>query len=653
MCTSLSLSRTVSGRLARRCAPFLWIERNSIPSNTSTKIRCRVNISAHQSRHHCSLQSILGFIRGFSDSGGGLPQSQGDIATGFAGYRTGCKRLVHNGNTGEGKPPADVESRLLMGKQIRADNFVKSLMAAKFEKVPGACEMEVVRGVCDLETGEPNVDVIVRNITLKFWKSCIETVDAPGQRYRVAAIGTPGIGKTFTTPILIRLLLEAGHTVVYHVSTTTSVFQHTSDGCFYEFSPGIGGPCKANVYHGRTAFSDIPSLTLDSTYFVVDPGRSKENCVPPKLFQPKVIVVASPNSRHWGRFFFDERRSSVKGSFKMYPIWTLDELLDAQPIIYPEMSKDTVLRRFHLFGGVPRHVFWPAESVDLLRTQDFAVNNIKLSVVESICRGFTEEVRSFDPSAPRSALIGFELAPDDNGMFKRYVPVLLSDTVKVKVYSKFIRNLWNIILSRKGNGPAIFESYLQSLLSGPTGTSVPVYARSHFGAENRSLFDEFRLPCCQDVLLAADLFETIVDPNSKPFVLYVSSKSNHPLFDSVYKDKNTRTIYAVQGTTGVEHDSNPYHLAEFLRLMDGMGTGWKMLLLYLIPSDKCRFFHTKPVDPIQGPKRQRDKPQSPVYREISLRHTRGQVEIKHVAVSNPTLKADAVLAQLTRRSEEK
>ena len=61
-------------------------------------------------------------------------------------------------------------------------------------------------------------DVIIRNITEHFWQACIDQVDEynenDNKRYRVCAVGTPGIGKTASTPILIRRLLSKGHTVV-------------------------------------------------------------------------------------------------------------------------------------------------------------------------------------------------------------------------------------------------------------------------------------------------------------------------------------------------------------------------------------------------------------------------------------------------------
>ena len=73
-------------------------------------------------------------------------------------------------------------------------------------------------------------NVILRsNITEEFWQEVI----AATSDYRVCAVGTPGIGKTTSTCILIRLLLKQQQTVVYHVRTDEK------DGYVYMFAPPV------------------------------------------------------------------------------------------------------------------------------------------------------------------------------------------------------------------------------------------------------------------------------------------------------------------------------------------------------------------------------------------------------------------------------
>ena len=87
-----------------------------------------------------------------------------------------------------------------------------------YEEIPNSDGMSVLRKVVKLETNV-RADIVIRNITKPFWQACIDTVNTPYMRIRVCAVGTPGTGKTAATPILIRMLLDEGHTVVYLLRT--------------------------------------------------------------------------------------------------------------------------------------------------------------------------------------------------------------------------------------------------------------------------------------------------------------------------------------------------------------------------------------------------------------------------------------------------
>ena len=89
-------------------------------------------------------------------------------------------------------------------EEIKVTQTNETTENAKSYEVSG---MQVLRDVPMLETGA-RCDVVVRPITEPFWKACIEWVDTPNRKYRVCAIGTPGIGKSTTTATLIRLLLQ-------------------------------------------------------------------------------------------------------------------------------------------------------------------------------------------------------------------------------------------------------------------------------------------------------------------------------------------------------------------------------------------------------------------------------------------------------------
>ena len=208
--------------------------------------------------------------------------------------------------------------------------------------------MSVLRNVVDLESAELR-DVVIRNITEDFWQACIKTVDIPNMRYRVCAIGTPGIGKTAFTPILIRMLLLKGHTTVVYIVRTND-----KDGWYYEFKPS-STTITVNVYPETLRNSQVDSLLDPMTYYVVDPGKTKDNCDPNTDLKAKVIVVTSPDERHWGESEFAKQRGSVLGIFKFFPLWSLEALLNARPSILGRSRKNAQIeQRFRQVGGVPR-----------------------------------------------------------------------------------------------------------------------------------------------------------------------------------------------------------------------------------------------------------------------------------------------------------
>ena len=108
--------------------------------------------------------------------------------------------------------------------------FAQSIMQ-DYETIPGNQGMKILRDVTNIETRNEPRDIVIRNITEPFWQSCINVVDKEGVRDRVAAVGSPGIGKTFATPILIRMLLKKNHTVVY-LKRSVKI-----KGWYFEFVP--------------------------------------------------------------------------------------------------------------------------------------------------------------------------------------------------------------------------------------------------------------------------------------------------------------------------------------------------------------------------------------------------------------------------------
>ena len=92
----------------------------------------------------------------------------------------------------------------------RAEAFVASLLG-DMENIENSNGMRVLNNVNDIRTGAYS-SIILRKITELFWRECIKSTKAG---HRVCAVGSSGIGKSCTFPILIRILLLEGKTVVY------------------------------------------------------------------------------------------------------------------------------------------------------------------------------------------------------------------------------------------------------------------------------------------------------------------------------------------------------------------------------------------------------------------------------------------------------
>ena len=93
----------------------------------------------------------------------------------------------------------------------RAEAFVEALLATEPIGVEDGAGMQVLKDVPDLYSGEKST-IILRTVTLPFWDECIKTAE---KGYRVCAVGSPGIGKSTTFPILLKMLLKKEKTVVY------------------------------------------------------------------------------------------------------------------------------------------------------------------------------------------------------------------------------------------------------------------------------------------------------------------------------------------------------------------------------------------------------------------------------------------------------
>jgi hypothetical protein len=463
-----------------------------------------------------------------------------------------------------------------------ANAFINSLMQAEYEDILESDGMLVLRNILDLESGESK-DIVVRKCTLPFWEECIKVVNTTKKRYRVAAIGTPGTGKTTSTPILIRMLLQRGMTVVYLVQT------EKESRWYYKFIPdGITGRITIRIFSEKLDEDDIP--TDPTVYYIVDPGKTKNCCDPPTDFLPKVIIVASPNPLHWGEGDFTKQRGTVKGIMRFYPVWSDHELACAQKTIAPDMTEKTVLDRFYMFGGVPRHVFEDTDDSWLLSLQDGAVDSLTLDQASSVV--YTPNVIGIDCFSPatKSSLLAFQLREDDTGSFERVKSIFVSSLVFQKVTAKFMASLWITMLRRGTEGGLFFEDYACHLMAG--GTEMDFDVRRCVGKSNRAYKHRFikRLGGCSSIRHAVDPVQAA---QASPGVLFRPYDGSFRLIDFMYTDIDD-SFHAFQATIRESHDAKVQDIKD---LQIRVGGGSNLSLYYIVPEGKFDIFVTNPVNP--------------------------------------------------------
>jgi hypothetical protein len=314
--------------------------------------------------------------------------------------------------------------------RMQAQEFIDTLMTANFEPIPDSGGMMYLRDILNLETGRRG-PLIVRTMTNDFWDTCIDLVDTPGMRVRVVAVGTPGIGKTACTPILIRKLLKAGHTVVYLIRTASRM------NWFYQFV-AKGGAYKAEVFPEAGGWNSVPSLESHSTYYIVDPGDTTDSCYPSFMLSPKFILVTAPNSNHWGGSALIKNTENIAGVRRYFPIWTKEELDAARPIMAPGLSDALYERRFLMFGGVPARTFGTMDAAaDALIRQDTALQDLTQREAWSIkTREPHAATDQFQGGAPKDTLMGITLLPKGKDKFDDPCSILLSRNIEEKFYSK-------------------------------------------------------------------------------------------------------------------------------------------------------------------------------------------------------------------------
>lgn len=242
------------------------------------------------------------------------------------------------------------QNKILRIREEVAKEFLTSILK-ETEPFKGSDVMSVMNGVVNLECSSSldeiqRTDVVIRHNTRAFWQSCLDVVDAEGyNRKKVCVIVTPGIGKTTTIAFLIRILMEKKNTTVVYC-----LHQYDNNNNFcYKF---VSANDEPHSQPSVTVFREecYTDHVNPETYCIMDPCRSERSCNPASDLQAKVIIVSSPNSKHWGGEGF--RKSigpNTSGVFRYMPDWSLNEVKVAHEQLGKNsepITLDVLIQRF-------------------------------------------------------------------------------------------------------------------------------------------------------------------------------------------------------------------------------------------------------------------------------------------------------------------
>ena len=485
-----------------------------------------------------------------------------------------------------GAPPTAKKGRidLTAVRKARAVEFLEAIMADLVESEHNEIK-GVMSSVPDPYTGSAR-NVIIRHDDFIFWKQLLEglAVEGVNTPKRVAAVGTPGVGKSTTASFAIRLLLQQGKTVVY--------LHRTADGSGYyiQFSPSEEGQFDTELIPEKTSPTEIPSLYDPESYYLVDPGKTETTCDPAPMVAARVIIVASPDESHWGGSDFEKNdQTGLGGSFLYFPSWDLPQLeAGSNELSGVQFQNGQVAALYAVFGGVPRHVFFPALKERKEKELKRKVDALSDKNLRDLVTGQLNRHSGFGANQPGGGVV--EFVPCDN--FMDVELKLASSSILRWVRIRFMNSIW--IPMATYPSPVswqLLEDYMLYALQNDnqytTRTCVSKTDAAYTTLVNHVLGQ------CTGKSLAADCTSSVlVGPD---LTVFYSSDRLHPLYDMIYKVGNI--YHAFQITLGNSHDAKQRQIDSLVqRLQIGIGER-ELRLYYAVHEGVFDNFVTKPVKP--------------------------------------------------------
>ena len=397
--------------------------------------------------------------------------------------------------------------------------------------------------------------LFVRNQTRVVWNMAMN-------KSRVAVIGSPGIGKSFSIFYFLRLLMQENQTFVFEARKWARVYLFQPDGRAYTVS---------SMVLKRWAVSDCKELQVSQNHYVIDPDKAEDSKV--VSVSANTIIAPSPDVNHLGEF----RKTDGLVKLYMAPL-TLEETMVYASYFGIDEQRTTQL--FQDFGGVLRKVMATEAQVKDLREQREVVVGDKQLVKTFFNSGgalhYSKEAK------PLSQL--FLIAPFETDPQQYRVEFAGAGSANV-LRSMFEKDLAKLLQPKKqvqGLLTGIFESFAHKTLSSGgdfhvrhVGDTAPVFVATLQEQNTREI--DGQLP---------QLLQAAV---SKPRAYCRSTNKQVAVIDACFLD-DSKTLHAFQITTGSAHRFRSQLMREAL----GEVSGIKRIKMYwVVLSDDFFTFNTK------------------------------------------------------------
>ena len=214
------------------------------------------------------------------------------------------------------------------------------------------------------------------------------------------------------------------------------------------------------------------------------------------------------------------------------------------------------------------------------------------------------ELSTLHKKQPRSSLMCYANNCGDS-TFSTGKAEIVSPFVAEKLYSKFIRDLWDLMISDPFIGaPKVFETYCRTLMVGtakdfqrrPGEQKSSGQAKSSGRTRSRGKTKEppkaskVTLGGCSDIRIVLDI---VVAAKEHPMVLFHSFDPNHPHYDFMYRSHDG-TFHAFQVTISKTHKADE---GSFKDMRTKLGDS-PLVFYYMMPEERFAEFVTKHVCPV-------------------------------------------------------